>query len=48
VQERNDEKPDKPRPVELSENVKENLRRVAEWRRGGSKLISLQPGEEFC
>ena len=48
MQERKYEKPDKPRPVELTEKVKENLRRMAEWRREWSKFITLQPGDEFC
>ena len=48
MQERKYEKPDKPRPVELTEKVKENLRRMAEWRRECSKFITLQPGDEFC
>lgn len=46
--ERKHEELDKPRPVELSEKAKENLRRMAEWRRGGNKFITLQPSEEFC
>ena len=40
-----EEHPDK--PIKLSEKAKENLRRMAEWRSGGSKFLTLQPGEEF-
>ncbi|MGC2383844.1 MAG: hypothetical protein WA631_12130, partial [Nitrososphaeraceae archaeon] len=45
MEERKDKKP---RPIELSEKAKENLRKMAEWRREGSKFLTLQPGEEFC
>jgi hypothetical protein len=34
--------------IKLSEKAKENLRRMAEWRREESKYLTLQPGEEFC
>lgn len=36
MEERKDKEPNKPRPVELSEKAKQNLRKMAEWRNGNS------------